>query len=339
MSENKTPSVETRTVTSDEADVRLDRWFKRHFPDVGHGYLQKLLRTGQIRVDGKRAETSTRLAAGQSIRIPPLADWAKPEGAAPAPAPKKPAMSDKDIAALQALVLFKDGDVIALNKPAGLAVQGGTNTTKHLDAMLDALRFDAKERPKLVHRLDKDTSGVLLLARNTFAASKLTEQFRGRDVRKIYWAATVGVPKPYQGKIDLALAKEGGPQGERVAGDEDDGKRAVTYYTVLENLGKQAAFVAMWPRTGRTHQLRVHMNAIGTPILGDGKYAGQGAYLPGAEVQKKLHLHARRLILPHPRGGNRMIDVTAPLPDHMLTTWKYLGFSASLKGDPFEGVE
>ena len=340
MSESKATSVETRTVGADEADIRLDRWFKRHFPDVGHSYLQKLLRTGQIRVDGKRAETSTRLAAGQAVRIPPLADWAKPDAAAKAhTAPKKPVMSDKEIAALQALVLYKDGDVIAIDKPAGLAVQGGTGTSKHLDAMLDALKFDATERPKLVHRLDKDTSGVLLLARNTFAASKLTELFRGRDVRKIYWGATVGVPKPYQGKIDMALAKEGGPRGERVAGDDEDGKRAVTYFSVLENAGKEAAFVAMWPRTGRTHQLRVHMNAIGTPILGDGKYGGQGAFLPGAEVPKKLHLHARRLILPHPRGGGRPIDVTAPLPHHMAQTWKYLGFSPNLKGDPFDEVE
>lgn len=330
--------VENRTVTGDEADMRLDRWFKRHFPDVNHSYLQKLLRTGQVRIDGKRAETSDRLAAGQVVRVPPLADWAAPTRSAVPMGKPKPAISDKQAAELQALVLYKDADVIALNKPAGLAVQGGTGTAKHLDAMLDALRFDGHERPKLVHRLDKDTSGVLLLARTSFAATKLTEMFRGSDVRKTYWAATVGVPKPYQGKIDLALAKEGGPNGERVAENKEEGKRAVTYYSVLENTGKQSAFVAMWPRTGRTHQLRVHMAAIGTPILGDGKYAGQGANLPGAEVAKKLHLHARRLILPHPRGG-KTIDVTAPLPDHMLATWKYLGYSANLRDDPFEDVE
>ncbi len=334
--------VETRTVTGDEADMRLDRWFKRHFPDVNHSYLQKLLRTGQVRIDGKRAETSDRLAAGQGIRIPPLADWAAPakgtaKGTAAAAKPK-PAISDKQAAELQALVLYRDADIIALNKPAGLAVQGGTNTAKHLDAMLDALRFDGTERPKLVHRLDKDTSGVLLLARNSFAASKLTEMFRGTEVRKIYWAATVGVPKPYQGKIDLALAKESGPHGERVAENKEEGRRALTYYSVLENAGKQAAFVALWPRTGRTHQLRVHMAAIGTPILGDGKYAGQDAFLAGAEIQKKLHLHARRLILSHPRGG-KTIDVTAPLPEHMLASWKYLGFSANLRDDPFEDLE
>ncbi|MBP2299529.1 RluA family pseudouridine synthase [Azospirillum picis] len=330
--------VELRKVMADEADMRLDRWFKRHFPDVNHSYLQKLLRTGQVRIDGKRAETSSRLLAGQSVRIPPLAAWAAPVKGAGTAGSRSKAMSDKQIAELQALVLYRDADVIAINKPAGLAVQGGTGTSKHLDAMLDALRFDGAERPKLVHRLDKDTSGVLLLARTSFAATKLTEMFRGSAVRKIYWAATVGVPKPYQGKIDLPLAKEGGPHGERVAENKEEGKRAVTVYSVQENAGKQSAFVAMWPLTGRTHQLRVHMAAVGTPILGDGKYAGQGAFLPGAEVAKKLHLHARRLVLPHPRGG-KTIDVTAPLPDHMQATWKYLGFSANLRGDPFEDFE
>lgn len=340
MNESKAPAVETRTVLGDEADIRLDRWFKRHFPDLGHGYLQKLLRTGQIRVDGKRAETSTRLAAGQAIRIPPLADWARPEPQARAAMqPRAIVVSDKDAAALRDSVLYKDTDVIAIDKPAGLAVQGGTNTTKHLDAMLDVLTFDADERPKLVHRIDKDTSGVLLLARNSFAAAKLTEMFRGRDVRKIYWGVTVGVPTPYQGKVDLPLAKEGGPHGERVANPGEEGRKALTYFSVLENLGKQAAFVAMWPRTGRTHQLRVHMAAIGTPLLGDGKYGGQDAYLSGAEVPRKLHLHARRIVLPHPRGGGRMIDVTAPIPDHMVKTWKYLGFSPNLREDPFTEVE
>ncbi|MGF7175771.1 RluA family pseudouridine synthase [Azospirillum doebereinerae] len=336
----KESRVENRKVTGDEADMRLDRWFKRHYPDVNHSYLQKLLRTGQVRIDGKRAETSDRLAAGQIVRVPPLADWAAPSSKGPlvVTGKPKPLVSDKQAAELQAMVLYRDADVIAINKPAGLAVQGGTNTAKHLDGLLDALRFDGNERPKLVHRLDKDTSGVLLLARTSFAATKLTEMFRGTEVRKIYWAATVGVPKPYQGKIDLALAKEAGPHGERVAEGKEDARRALTYYSVLENTGKQSAFVAMWPRTGRTHQLRVHMAAIGTPILGDGKYAGQDAFLAGAELTKKLHLHARRVILPNPRGG-KAIDVTAPLPDHMLATWKYLGFSANLRDDPFEDLE
>lgn len=332
-------AVETRNVAPDEADIRLDRWFKRHFPEVGHGHLQKLLRTGQVRVDGKRADASTRLAAGQAIRIPPLTAPAPSPDSPPKPKPALSAAAQREAEALVGRVLYRDDDVIAIDKPAGLAVQGGTGMTKHLDAMLDSLRFGSAERPRLVHRLDKDTSGVLVLARNAFAATRLADSFRGRDARKIYWAATVGVPRPFQGKIDLALAKEGGPHGERVAANEEEGKRALTYFSVLENLGKTAAFVALWPRTGRTHQLRVHMAAIGTPILGDGKYGGAEAFLPGAEVPKKLHLHARRLILPHPRAGHRTIDVTAPIPEHMAATWRYLGFSANLREDPFAEVE
>jgi 23S rRNA pseudouridine955/2504/2580 synthase len=328
--------IESRLVGGDEAELRLDRWFRRHFPHVPHGRLEKLLRTGQVRVDGHRAKASTRLEAGQSVRVPPLGDvpaaGAAPRRAAPA------AVSDRDAAALRALVLYRDADVLAIDKPAGLAVQGGTGTTRHLDAMLDALRFDADERPRLVHRLDKDTAGVLLLARNAFAAAGLAETFRGREARKIYWAVTAGVPKPLQGRIDLALAKEAGPRGERVAADEDAGLRAVTYYTVLEHAGRKAAFVALWPRTGRTHQLRVHMAALGTPILGDGKYGGTEAFLPGADVPRQLHLLARRLIVPHPRGG-RTIDITAGLPQHMAAVFDWLGFDAASSDDPFRDVE
>ncbi|MFV3128504.1 RluA family pseudouridine synthase [Niveispirillum sp. KHB5.9] len=330
--------VETRLVADDEADVRLDRWFKRHFPELGHGALQKLLRTGQVRVDGKRADANTRLAPGQSVRIPPLPDAAPvAAGAAVEDKPRKPVFSDKEIAALRACVLYRDADVIVLDKPAGMAVQGGTGQDKHLDAMLDLLKFDAEGRPKLVHRLDKDTSGCLVLARNSFAASRLTESFRGRDARKIYWAITVGVPEPHQGRIDLSIAKEMAAGGERMMVDERNGQRAQSYYTVLEHAHRKAAFVALWPRTGRTHQLRVHMNAIGTPILGDGKYAGQEAFIGGAEVKRQLHLHARRIIIPHPRGGT--VDVTAPLPEHMRPAWDYFGFSMNLKEDPFMALD
>lgn len=332
--------VETRLVTDDEADMRLDRWFRRHYPQVGHGVLQKLLRTGQVRVDGKRADANTRLLPGQTVRIPPLPD------AAPLPADGehgaatkavKPLFSDKEVAALRACVLYRDADVIVLDKPAGMAVQGGTGQAKHLDAMLDLLKFDAEGRPKLVHRLDKDTSGCLVLARNGFAASRLTESFRGRDARKIYWAITVGVPEPHQGRIDLSLSKEMAAGGERMMVDERNGQRAQSYYNVLEHAHRKAAFVALWPRTGRTHQLRVHMNAIGTPILGDGKYAGQAAFIDGADMKRQLHLHARRIIIPHPRGGT--IDVTAPLPEHMRAAWDYFGFSANLKDDPFAALD
>ncbi|HYC05747.1 MAG TPA: RluA family pseudouridine synthase [Azospirillaceae bacterium] len=327
--------VENRTVKADEAEMRLDRWFKRHFPSLSHIQLEKLLRTGQVRVDGGRVKASDRLAAGQVVRVPPLPEQA-PLNPNFVPKPKTPVISEKEAAKLRAMVLHRDADVIVINKPAGLAVQGGTGQVKHLDAMLDALTFDAAERPKLVHRLDRDTSGCLVLARNSFAATKLTAAFRTRDARKYYWAATVGVPKPHQGKINAPIGKEPGTGGERMAVNETDGASAVTLYQVVEQVHKKAAFVALWPLTGRTHQLRVHMELIGTPILGDGKYAGQEAFLAGgAELARQLHLHARRIIIPHPRGGT--VDVTAPLPPHMAQTWSYFGFSPNDDGDPFAG--
>ncbi len=319
--------VETRTVAEDEADLRLDRWFKRHFPQVAHGRLEKLLRTGQVRVDGGRAKANARLAAGQQIRIPPLPPEAPAEKA-------EPRVADRDALDLQKRVLYRDDWVMAINKPAGLATQGGSGQTKHVDGMLDALRFDAEDRPRLVHRLDKDTSGVLLLARTPGVAAKLAAAFRHRTTKKLYWALTAGLPTPAEGRIDKPLAKVAAAGGERVVEDEDDGQFAVTLYHTLETAGRRAAWVALMPQTGRTHQLRVHMLMLGTPIVGDRKYGGEAAKLPGGEVSSKLHLHARRLILPHPKGGT--IDVTAPLPDHMRDTWKLLDFDVDDERFPFK---
>jgi 23S rRNA pseudouridine955/2504/2580 synthase len=311
-------------VGAEEAELRLDRWFKRRYPELGHGRLEKLLRTGQVRVDGKRAQAGDRLAAGQSIRVPPLgAPSAAPR---PAAAPR-----DSDIAAIRAAVLHRDADLIILNKPPGLAVQGGTGTTHHVDALLDALRFEAKERPRLVHRLDKDTSGILLLARSAVAAAKLAAAFRDKTTRKTYWAVVSGLPKPQRGRIDLPLAKLPGPAGEKVA-PEEAGKPAVTYYTTVEHAGTKASFLALLPVTGRTHQLRAHCLALGTPILGDGKYGGAAAQIAGLPQSRKLHLHARAIALPHPSGG--VIEATAPLPAHMAATWRFFGFAESVP-DPF----
>jgi 23S rRNA pseudouridine955/2504/2580 synthase len=324
--------VQTLEIGADDGDQRFDRWFRRMFPQVTQGQLQKLLRTGQVRVDGKRVEASTRVEPGQVVRIPPLPD-------APAePLPKRVSKNDEYlIADLRKAILYKDDSVIAINKPAGLAVQGGSGTDQHVDGVLDAFA-EGGERPKLVHRLDKDTSGVLLLARTTAAARKLTATFRTRAARKYYWAVTVGVPDPVQGRIDLALAKQGGPRGERVAVDDEDGLHAITLYQVIETAHRRAAWVAMWPQTGRTHQLRVHMAHLGWPVLGDGKYAGQAAFLEGAELPRQLHLHARRLILPHPKGRGK-IDVTAPLSPHMKKTWDYFGFDRNDDGNPFDVIE
>jgi len=320
--------VQTLTVAADEADLRLDRWFKRHFPALGHGRLEKLLRTGQVRVDGKRARANARLVGGQVVRVPPLVEETD------APRPPRP-VDERAAADLRALVLYRDDDLIAINKPPGLAVQGGVKTERHLDAMLDALRFGAAERPRLVHRLDKDTSGVLVLARHAAAAARLAAAFRERTTRKLYWAVTVGVPKLAQGRIDLALAKLPGRAGERVQPDEA-GRRAVTYYRVLEHVGKQAAWLALMPETGRTHQLRVHCAAIGTPILGDGKYGGNAAFLPGAPLAPQLHLHARAITLP---DGGRRLQLTAPLPPSMRDTFAFFGFDPARDDDPFAKLE
>lgn len=325
-------AVQSLVVAEKEAELRLDRWFKRHFPTLGHGRLEKLLRTGQIRVDGKRAKAGVRLEAGQTVRVPPLGTFSEDKETL---RPKAhPPVSEAVARWVQSLVLYRDEDVIALNKPPGLAVQGGTGTERHLDGLLDTLRFESSERPRLIHRLDRDTSGVLLLGRTVQATAGLGAAFRDKATRKIYWAITVGVPKPFQGRIDLPLAKLPNHASERMAPDMAEGKRAVTYYSVVEQLGQKAAWVALWPVTGRTHQLRVHMAAIGTPIQGDGKYGGKAAFLSGEGLSKKLHLHARAITLPHPRD-HRPLTVTAPLPEHMRATWRLFGFDPDAREDPF----
>ncbi|MEX2617962.1 MAG: RluA family pseudouridine synthase [Alphaproteobacteria bacterium] len=329
-------SVEIREVGPEDDDVRLDHWFKRHFPMIGYGRLQKLLRTGQVRVEGRRAKPGLRLATGQSVRVPPLDTG--PDSAAPRPPRRALELSDRDAEFARSLVIFRDDDVLAINKPAGLAVQGGTGTLRHIDGMLDALQFDAAERPRLVHRLDRDTSGVMLLARNRKAAAALGKSFQGRDARKIYWALVMGVPRPERGKVDLAIGKTPGRMGERVSPDAEDAKRAVTLYRVLERSANRLSWVAFWPQTGRTHQIRVHATAMGHPVLGDGKYGGADAFLPTDEVARQLHLHAREIRLQHPtRHG--FIHVAADLPPHMRDTWTMFDFSSGFPGDPFEEIE
>ena len=324
--------VEIRKVASGEADMRLDRWFRLHFPEIGHGRLQKLLRTGQVRIDGRRAKAGARLAAGAEVRIPPLGAAPSAEESRPPRKPDRP--SDADAAFIRSRVLYRDDHVIALDKPPGLAVQGGTGTRRHIDAMLEALRFGAPETPRLVHRLDRDTSGVLLLARSRAVAAALGKAFRGRAAHKLYWAIVVGLPEPRSGRIDLPVAKLPGRAGERMAVDEEEGQRASTLYRVMDAAGRRLAWVALSPETGRTHQLRVHCAARGWPILGDGKYGGPAAFVTGQGISRKLHLHARALSLPHPATGAPLI-VRAPLPGHMKETWDFFGFDPADSGDPF----
>jgi 23S rRNA pseudouridine955/2504/2580 synthase len=322
------------TVAAEDADLRLDRWFKRHYPGLTHIRLEKLLRTGQVRVEGGRVKAAHRLEAGQVVRVPPL----DPESTtAPTQSNRPRPMSEAQRDDLQARILYRDKDVIAFNKPAGLAVQGGTGTPTHLDGMLDALTFEAKERPRLVHRLDKDTSGVLLLARNANAATWLTAAFREKTARKIYWAVVAGVPRPHRGRIRMAIGK-GGPAGrERVSPEAEEVREAVTYYTVVEQAAQKAAWLALLPVTGRTHQLRVHCAEIGTPILGDGKYGAGKALIPGLAKARDLHLHARSISFRRPDG--RTLEIVAPLPPHMEETWGFMGFEADTRGDPFRDLE
>jgi 23S rRNA pseudouridine955/2504/2580 synthase len=332
--------LETVTVRPDEGESRLDRWFKRHYPGLTHGRLEQLLRLGRIRIDGKRAKAGNRVSSGMEIRVPDEAKIAgEPLFANP------PSARPQDLAMLRDTVIHRDAYAIVLNKPAGLAVQGGTNTERHVDALLDGLRFEAEERPRLVHRLDKDTSGVLLIARNAAAAAFFTRAFRDKTARKIYWAIVAGLPEPPQGRIDLALAKSGGPRGSSPAGArgrervyaDDDGKSAVTYYRVLDHAGDRASWLALLPVTGRTHQLRAHCAAaLGTPILGDGKYGGSAAHLPGGAAAHRLHLHARSLDVPHPLGGR--LKVAAPLPPQMRQTCEFFGFAEEV-GDPFAELD
>ncbi len=316
-------TVSIQTVSDDEADTRLDRFLRRRYPALTQGALQKLCRTGQVRVDGRRVEASARLAPGQAVRVPPM----------PA-APDKPAsaVSPADVKELERTVLHRDDQVIVLNKPSGLATQGGPGITRHLDGMLDALR-DGGDRPRLVHRLDRDTSGVILLARTAGTAAKLAAAFRTREVEKTYWAVVVGHPDPEEGQIDQPLKRVSGAWGERtVATDRKDkeGQRAYTNYRLLDAAGRKLSWLELQPLTGRTHQLRVHCVSLGTPIVGDTKYAeprdngSGGSFVEG--LADRLHLHARSLLLPHPAGGT--LAVSAPLPPHMRDTFSTLGFGA-----------
>jgi 23S rRNA pseudouridine955/2504/2580 synthase len=314
--------VQLRAVSDDEAGLRLDRWFQRHFPELSHGALQKLLRTVQVRVDGKRAEGRDRVESGQAIRLPPSVM------SAPPPKPREaPRLSDRDAAEIQRLVIHRDEQVIVLNKPPGLAVQGGSGTEKHIDGMLDALRFGYEDRPRLVHRLDKDTSGLLLIARTGQTAKRLSESFRDRETEKLYWAVVVGVPPRRDGNIDLPLAKRPGARDrELMQVDHENGQKALTHFREIDRAAKRAALLALWPRTGRTHQLRVHCAAIGCPILGDRKYGGEEALLAAVADARRLHLHARRLRLPHPSGKGELKAEAEP-PPHFRRTLEALGFS------------
>ena len=322
-------SVRQFTIAADDDGVRLDRWFKRHLPQVGFATISRWARTGQIRIDGKRAKPEDRLATGQVLRVPPGGE----DAARTATKPKARALTPEQIAEARAMVIRETPSAIVLNKPPGLATQGGSKTTKHVDGLLDAFVTDERSpRPRLVHRLDKDTSGVLLIARTPGSAASFSKRFASRSARKVYWALVVGVPDLAEGIIDAPLAKQPGTGGEKMHIDEENGAAAKTRYRVVDRAGTRAAWVELEPLTGRTHQLRVHMAAIGHPIVGDGKYGGPDAFLTGA-VSRKMHLHARRLIITEPKAGEGTggkLDVTAELPQHFAMSMEVLGFDPAL---------
>jgi 23S rRNA pseudouridine955/2504/2580 synthase len=312
-----------RPAVADEAGMRVDRFLEARFPGLAFSHIQRIIRKGELRVNGKRAQPKQRLEAGQAVRIPPLRlEQPRPPGG-------DAKVRDQTRDFLKSITLFEDADVLVLNKPMGLAVQGGSGTTRHLDGMLEALRDAQGQRPRLVHRLDKDTAGCLLVAKTRFAASALAKTFRSRAARKIYWALAAGVPKPRQGRISTFLAKEEREDDSfmRVARHGEQGaSHAVTYYAVIDTAARQLAWLSLKPVTGRTHQLRAHMAHIDHPIVGDAKYFSKENWqLPGG-MQNRLHLLARRIVVPHPRGGT--IDITAPLPPHMRQSWNLIGFDA-----------
>lgn len=325
------PAARTVVVIAEDDGIRLDRWFKRHMPDATFAIVSRWARTGQLRVDGARATPGDRVTEGQTIRIPPL-PTPTPASAA-RPKVERRLLSDEETEFARSLVIHQDEQAIVINKPPGLATQGGTGTRDHVDALLDALAFERPDRPKLIHRLDKDTSGALLLARTARAAAFFAKSFSSRTARKVYWALVVDVPSIEDGMIELPLSKQPGSGGEKMHVDTKEGMTARTRYRVIERAGNRTAWLELQPYTGRTHQLRVHLAAIGHPIVGDGKYGGKEAFLTGS-ISRKMHLHARRIRIDHPDGGR--IDVKADLPAHFAESLTSLGFDLSLGDMPLD---
>lgn len=317
------------TVKEDEDGQRLDRWLKQNLPRTPYALLQKMVRTGQVRVDGKRAKTDSRLAAGQTVRLPP-----SEERTTRLTFDSKP--NDRQF--LESITLYDDGEILVLNKPYGLPVQGGPNIRRHIDGMLNTMVNLKGVRPRLVHRLDRDTSGILICARSLRMTQMLATVFQGHSIRKVYWALVSPSPALPAGEIDAALAKGEGDRKEMMVINKTEGKSAKTLYRVIEKSGKDAAFVAFWPRTGRMHQIRAHASeGLGCPIVGDEKYRGMTGLIERKGIDGRLHLHAARIVFIHPTKKT-LIDISAPLPSDLIRSWKAFGFNPDYAEDPFSDI-
>ena len=312
------------TVPDHEEGTRLDRFLRRLFPGLGQGQIERMLRNGLIRLDGAKAKAATRVASGQLLRLPPVI--AKNLAANKPAAPRIVARSSLR-QQFDDMFLAEGKGWLALNKPSGLAVQGGTRTHHHIDGMMRAISDDAGSRLRLVHRIDKDTSGVLLLAKTIGAARSLTEAFQKHQLAKTYLSLVMGLP-PESGSIREPILKLGGKAGEKMQVHED-GQSAQTLYRRLDHAGRKMALMALRPLTGRTHQLRVHMMHIGHPICGDGKYGGGDAH-PGGLIARRLHLHAWQLKLTDGRV------ITAPPSPHLKASLADLGMDLPAAGWRFQ---
>ncbi|PZP56985.1 MAG: RluA family pseudouridine synthase [Micavibrio aeruginosavorus] len=322
--------VRSYEVAADDDGQRLDRWLKKTLDRVPYALLQKMVRTGQVRVDGKRAKTDSRLVAGQTVRVPPV-ETKVINASSLTFIPKE---NDEEF--LKSITVYDDGELLVLNKPYGLPVQGGPNIKRHIDGMLGTLINLKGVRPRLVHRLDRDTSGLLVCARSLKMTQSLGKMFESQDIKKIYWALVSPVPDKDGGDINGAIIKGEGRRKEAVVIDNQNGKPSRTSYRLLEKSDKGAASMAFWPRTGRMHQIRVHTaDILGCPIIGDEKYNGLTPIIDDTGISGRLHLHAVRKRFSHPKDGS-LLDLVAKLPEDLAKSWNVFGFTPDYETDPFE---
>lgn len=315
-----TATTTEKKISAEENGLRLDRCLRLWIPHLPQSVIEKAARKGLLKIEGDKAKPPQRVEEGQILSFPSF--FLNLEELEVEKKPKPLTSGDRKW--LKNLILFENKEILVLNKPAGIAVQGGTNQKKSLDEML--LHYDETYTPRLVHRLDKETSGVWVVAKTLPMARWLTQAFKERTVQKMYWALVLGIPQKRKGEVSLSLVKKPDPIGEKVRVDSQTGLKALTSYRVIKTLSDRVAWLELIPHTGRTHQLRVHCaEGLKTPILGDGKYGGREASLLG---HKTLHLHARRLTIPLPHGGELTFE--APLSEDMRKSFEALGVVPTL---------